>query len=256
MKMESSLNTVLITGATGAIGAALARLYATAVNTLILFGRNESKLEQLAMQCRNSGSRVLCYTSDIVDSNKFIELLSNVSEREKPDLVIANAGVSSTADKDGESWQRIEEVVKVNILATMATVQSVLPLMKARKKGQIAIISSLAAWYGLPTTPAYSASKAAIKNYGEALRAANIQYGIKVNLVMPGFVESAMSRTMPGSKPFMLTAEQAAIKIRKGLEMDRPRISFPFPMNLGCWLLAVLPPSVSAWLLKRFGYNV
>jgi short-subunit dehydrogenase len=145
--------------------------------------------------------------------------------------------------------------VAVNMMATMATVQVVVPFMRQQRQGQIALISSLAAWYGLPITPAYSASKAAIKNYGEALRAPLAADGIEVSVVLPGFVSSAMSRTVPGPKPFLMTADRAAQLIIKGLAKKKGRISFPFPLNLGCWLLALLPASISGWLVRKFGYH-
>jgi short-subunit dehydrogenase len=247
--------TILITGATGAIGGALAMLYAAPAVNLILFGRDTLKLEQLAEQCRSRGAGTILKICSLTDCPQFMLQLREACEQHCPDLVIANAGVSSTAGKHGESWQAIEEVVSVNLLATMATVQAVVPAMRRNGGGQIALISSLAAWYGLPVTPAYSASKAAIKNYGEALRAPLAADGIEVSVVLPGFVSSAMSRTVPGPKPFLMTADRAAQLIIKGLSKKQARISFPFPLNLGCWLLALLPASVSGWLVRKFGYH-
>lgn len=251
----SQPQTVLITGATGAIGGALAELYAAPEVSLILFGRDALKLAQLADQCRRRGASTILKTCSLTDRQQFMSQLREVCEQSCPDLVIANAGFSSTADGDGEPWQAIEDVVAVNMLATMATVQVTVPFMRQQGRGQIALISSLAAWYGLPVTPAYSATKAGIKNYGEALRVSLAPAGISVSVVMPGFVSSAMSRTVPGPKPFLMTADQAARAIKMGLIKDRPRISFPFLLALGCWLLAFLPPSCSGWLVKRLGYR-
>jgi short-subunit dehydrogenase len=247
---------ILITGASGAIGSALALQYAASGKTLILFGRKNEKLEQIATACIKRGAEVEIQTADIVDRISFMELLQQICEHKTPDLIIANAGVSSTATRAGETWQAIEEVVAVNILGVMAMVQVVVPYMKKRGSGQIALISSLAGWYGLPVTPAYSASKAAIKNYGEALRIALAPHGIRVNVILPGFVDSAMSQSVPGHKPFLLTGEQAAKTIQQGLTSDRSRISFPFPLNFGSWWLAVLPASISGWILQKTGYHV
>ena len=248
--------TILITGATGAIGSAMALQYDAAGLCLLLTGRNPEKLEQLSASCRERGALVVTLVCDLRDHQGYLVQLQQLCEQNCPDLVIANAGVSSTADKDGESWQAIEEVISVNLLATMATVQAVVPAMRRNGGGQIALISSLAAWYGLPVTPAYSASKAGIKNYGEALHAGLAGDGIAVSVVLPGFVSSAMSRTVPGPKPFLMSAERAAQLIIKGLARRQARISFPFPLNLGCWLLAMLPSSVAGWLVRRFGYDV
>lgn len=88
-----------------------------------------------------------------------------------PDLVIANAGVSSNnSSGNGELWKNIEDVLDINVKAVFALIQDIIPAMRKRGSGQIVLMSSLAAYYGLPITPSYSASKAAVKSYGEALR--------------------------------------------------------------------------------------
>lgn len=247
--------TILITGATGAIGSALALQYATAGRCLLLTARNAAKLDCLAGRCRDRRAQVVTVVCDLKDHHGCMEQLQQLCDTYCPDLVIANAGVSSTAASSGESWQAIEEVISVNLLGAMAVVQAVVPAMRGNGGGQIALISSLAAWYGLPVTPAYSASKAGLKNYGEALHATLAGDGIAVSVVLPGFVSSTMSRTVPGPKPFLMTAERAAELIIKGLAHRQARISFPFPLDMGCWLLALLPAPVADWLVKKFGYH-
>jgi len=149
----------------------------------------------------------------------------------------------------------VQDLLEVNVVAAWATVNAVLPAMRLRGHGQIALISSLAAFYGLPVAPSYCASKAAIKVYGEAMRGWLAAEGIRINVVMPGYVESSMCRAMPGPKPFLWSAERAARYIRRGLERNRARISFPFPLNLGTWFLSVLPPTVSARILRLLNYG-
>ena len=136
-------------------------------------------------------------------------------------------------DGAGESWDAVKAVIETNVLSVMAATNIILPFMRVRGKGQIAFISSLAAYVGLPITPSYCASKAAIKVYGEALRVGLSSEGIQVNVVMPGYVESEMCRQMPGPKPFLWTADKAARVIKKGLAHNQARISFPFR----CFLL-------------------
>jgi hypothetical protein len=63
-----------------------------------------------------------------------------------------------------------------------------------------------------------------------------------------------MCRDMPGPKPFLLTVDKAAIKIKKGLERNQARISFPFPLNFGTWFLAVMPAKASEWILRKLNY--
>lgn len=249
--------TVLITGATGGIGGALVESYAEPGNTLILQGRNAARLAEQAAFCEARGARVLTQVLDVRDRVALSAWLSDVCAQEQVDLLIVNAGVNTNTGPDnaGERWEDIEALIEVNVLAAMATVDGVLPSMRARGAGQIALISSLAAYFGLPVTPSYCASKAAIKVYGEALRGWLAPEGVRVNVVMPGYVESQMCHDMPGPKPFLWPADKAVRVIRRGLERNRPRISFPFPLNFGTWWLSVLPPAISERILLLIGYR-
>ncbi|MBL8398445.1 MAG: SDR family NAD(P)-dependent oxidoreductase [Candidatus Accumulibacter sp.] len=253
----SSPHTVLITGATGGIGGALAQIYAEAGRTLILQGRNAMRLEELAGSCTARGARVLTEVLDLTDRQATDQWLRQVSLAEAPDLVIVNAGLNNNISSDGagERWQDIRSVLEVNLIAALATIDAVLPMMRARKRGQIALISSLAAYHGLPITPSYCASKAGLKAYGEALRGWLAPEGIWVNVVMPGYVESKMCREMRGPKPFLWPPERAAAYIRRGLARNRARISFPFPLNFGTWWLAVLPAGISWRILRLLNYG-
>jgi len=249
---------VLITGATGGIGGALALEYARAgCQTLILQGRDVARLRDLAASCGAHGARVVTQALDVRDHVALLAWLDDISRRESPELVIANAGVNIHMgdQRQNEAWDDVVRLLDVNIKAVFATVHGVLPMMRARRCGQIALISSLAAWRGLPQTPSYSASKAAIKVYGEAMRDALLADGVRMHVVMPGYVASSMCFDMPGPKPFLWSAERAARTIRRGLQANRARISFPFPLNLGCFLLSLIPPAVSGRILKWLGYG-
>jgi short-subunit dehydrogenase len=183
--------------------------------------------------------------------------LDKVCLAEQVDLVFVNAGVNTNigVNGEGERFDAVRELIEVNVLAAIATVDRILPSMRKRKRGQIALMSSLAAYVGLPLTPSYCASKAAIKSYGEALRGWLAPEGIRVNVIMPGYVDSAMCRNMPGPKPLLWPADRAARYIRRGLALNRARISFPFPLNVGTWLLSVLPPALSERILRHLNYG-
>lgn len=254
---SSRSRNVMITGASGSIGAALARQYAAPDVTLIIHGRNEEKLMQVAADCESLGAQVVTGVFDITDTPQLQAWVEDIDFLYPLDLVIANHGMNINIGPEGrgEDWEQTEKLLDVNLRATMALAHTSARLMRIRGHGQIALMSSLAGFFGLPLTPAYSASKAAVKVYGEALRGWLAPHGLRVTVIMPGYVESDMCDAMPGPKPFLKTADQAARLIKRRLALNHARISFPFPLNIGCWFLTVLPPSLSIKILSWIGYR-
>jgi short-subunit dehydrogenase len=200
---------------------------------------------------------VVLASFDVRDLAELRGWVAQVQAKAPLDLVIANAGMNIDIGSDGagERWEEVEALLETNVRAVMALVDAVLPGMRARGEGQIALVSSLAAWVGLPVTPSYCASKAAIKAYGEALRGWLAPEGVRVSVIMPGYVASPMCHAMPGPKPFLMTPERAARIIRRGLMRNRARIAFPFWLSFGTWWLAVLPAGLSSRIVRWLGYG-
>jgi NADP-dependent 3-hydroxy acid dehydrogenase YdfG len=152
----------LITGATGGLGGGLATVYAEPGRTLILQGRNADRLRELAAVCEARGARVLTQLLDLRDG---VALAAWLGELSQPRAARSGdrqcRGEYPCRPQTGERWPDVQELLAVNIVAAIATVDAVLPAMRARGNGQIALMSSLAAYYGLPVTPSYCASKAA-----------------------------------------------------------------------------------------------
>jgi short-subunit dehydrogenase len=123
--------------------------------------------------------------------------------------------------------------------------------MRKRGRGHIAITSSIAGFRGMPGAPAYSASKAAVKAYGEALRGWLAADGVRVSVICPGYVESRMTAGNAFPMPFLMSAERAARIIKRGIEHNRARIVFPWPTATAAWLLGFLPPAWTDPLLTR-----
>jgi short-subunit dehydrogenase len=258
MKNISTKRTILITGASGSIGSALARAYASPGMTLVIHGRNEQALSVVAADCESAGAKVVMGVFDITDTPQLQAWVQDIDFLYPIDLAIVNQGMNIHIGLHGEAepWAQVDRLLDVNLRATMALTYAVISAMRLRGKGQIALMSSLAGYFGLPLTPAYSSSKAAVKAYGEALRGWLQPYGIQVSVVMPGYVKSDMCDAMPGPKPFLWSADRAARIIKKRLIRNHARISFPFPLNLGCWFLSVLPASISLKILGWMGYRV
>ena len=112
--------------------------------------------------------------------------------------------------------------------------------MVERRAGRIGIISSLAGHCGLPQSPAYSASKAAARVYGEGLRRLLEPSGVSVTVVCPGFIDTPMSASLPVRRPFLVSADTAAARIAGAMARRKAEISFPWQlaltMQLGLWL--------------------
>ena len=248
---------VLITGATGALGGALALEYASPGMRLTLTGRKPEILCRLAAQCQAKGASVNTKVLDLRQRGTVRQWMAELCAVGTPDLLIAAAGRNTDIGPKaaGEPFSEVEALVEVNLLGTMAVVEGALPAMRKRGSGQIAIISSLAAYYGLPTTPTYCATKAALRTWGTSLRGWLRSEGIRINVVLPGYVSSPMCDAMPGPKPFLWQPGRAARVIRRGLERDWARISFPFPLNLGIWGLSVLPACLAMPIARMLGYG-
>jgi len=164
--------------------------------------------------------------------------------------VIANAGVSAGTGGQGESETQAREIFAVNLAGVLNTVWPAIGPMRRRGFGQIAVVASIAGFRGIPGTPAYSASKAAAKAYGEALRGWLARDGIRVSVVLPGFVRSRMTANNPFPMPLIMDADRAARIIRRGLAADKARIAFPWPMYALAWLVGALPPAWTDPILK------
>jgi len=249
---------ILITGASSGIGAALARAYAAPGTRLVLGGRDPKRLEAVAADCRDRGANVETTLNDVTDKDETARWIAHAFARGTLDLVIANAGISGGAggenDADapkGESQGQAERIFAVNIGGVVNTVYPAIEQMRKTGGGQIAIMSSLAGFRGLPGAPSYGASKACVRSLGEGLRGAAAREGIRVSVICPGFVKSPMTDVNPYPMPFLMSAEKAARIISRGLARNRARISFPWRLWALVWLMSVLPVGLTDPLFSR-----
>lgn len=249
--------TILITGASSGIGEALALHYAAPGVTLHLSGRNQERLAAVAAAAQEKGAHVTTAPVNVTDRATMSAWIAGKDAQTPLDLVIANAGISGGTGggkggpMHGEPVDQARAIFDVNLGGVLNTIEPVLPAMQGRGKGQIAIISSLAAYRGWPGAPAYSASKGAVRFYGEALRGAVHGSGVSINVVCPGFVVSRMTDVNEFPMPFLMSADKAARIIARGLEKDRGRIAFPMPTHFVAWLVSVFPDFLIQGVLRR-----
>ncbi|RKP47736.1 SDR family NAD(P)-dependent oxidoreductase [Pararobbsia silviterrae] len=247
---------IVITGASAGIGLALALAYAQPGVVLGLMGRNAQRLDACARACEARGARVVVAEIDVRDADAMGTWLDAFDDAHPIDLLIANAGASSTlaTTRDWEDRARMAFMLDVNFHGALHAALPVIERMRARRRGQLALVSSLAALRGMAISPAYCASKAALKAWGDAVRPMLTRDGIRLSVVMPGFVKTAMSDGFPGDKPMLWSADRAARHIRDKLAAGRADIAFPGALALGMRVLGVLPARLADAILSRFSY--
>lgn len=238
--------TIVITGASSGIGAGLAQEYATNGVHLGLLGRNSERLGEVTAMCEAQGATVQTASIDVTDREAMDDWLHTFDEKTPIDLLVANAGISG-----GSSGDETHRIFAVNVDGVLNTVLPVIPLMTARKRGQIALVSSLAGIRGLPSAPAYSASKATVRSYGEALRGQLGKQGVKVSVICPGYVKTPLTDVNTFPMPFIMSPQKAAQIIRNGLARNRSRIAFPWPLYVPLWFLSCLSTALTDWLFAR-----
>jgi len=239
--MTKHPSSVLITGASSGIGEALAMIYADKARNLAINGRDAKRLKMVEVACKHKQASINCRTVNVVDQKGMKQWIETIDDVAPLDLVIANAGISAGSGSSGETDQQAREIFSINFEGMLNTIHPAIDRMRQRGTGQIAIMSSLAGFRGLPGAPAYSASKAAARTYGQALRGALKKHKINVSVVCPGFVQTRMTEKNKFPMPLLMDAERAASIIFRGLQCNKPMIAFPMASHFLSWLVGILP---------------
>ncbi|MGA8601265.1 MAG: SDR family NAD(P)-dependent oxidoreductase, partial [Beijerinckiaceae bacterium] len=190
---------------------------------------------------------------DVRDREAAWRTLRELDAREPFDLVLANAGIA-TGLKPGqfaENPDAVRGTIATNLFGVLNTVEPLIDPMCARGRGQIAIVSSIAAIRGLPYSPAYCASKAAVHLYADSLRGNLEPRGVTVSLICPGFVHTPMNEKLIAAKPLAISDEKAARIIRRGLDRGRALIAFPRLLYLGARFISFLPARLVDRVMNR-----
>jgi NADP-dependent 3-hydroxy acid dehydrogenase YdfG len=250
--------TILITGASSGIGRALAVVYARDGISLSLIGRDRERLEDTAAAARAQGAEVSIGQLDVRDRHAMARWIEAADMRHPFDLVIANAGITTglAPGEIAEDPSAVRAIVETNLIGVLNTVEPLIAPMCARGAGQIAFVGSIAGLRGLPYAPSYCATKAAVHAYSESLRGRVEARGVRVSLVVPGFVKTPLNDSIDAVKPLEVTGTDAAILIQRGLERGRAIIPFPRSLYLLARLTRILPARLVDKLMARFQVNV
>lgn len=248
-----SQRTILITGASGGIGAALARTHAASGVTMLLWGRDEARLNETARACRARGAVCHLDAFDLRDADTLVARLSAADSQSPIGLAIFNAGLGGSVDKDAvaETPQSARATAEVNFVSPIIAANLIAVRMASRGHGHIVLVGSIAESYPLPMAPTYAATKAGLRMFAEALGIRMAKHNVMVTLVSPGFVDTPMSRRVPEAKPFLMSADDAARVITAKIAQGARTIVVPWQFSVIRALTNLLPRALVRAVLRR-----
>lgn len=249
---------ILITGATSGIGEALALYYAEhGATNLFICGRNKERLADVKLRCEEKGAKVYADIMDVTDSESMRKWIEKSNQTAPLNIVIANAGVSTGE----ETESNVRNTIQTNVCGVVNTALPTIEAFNNRSSintydKHLVLIASIAGYHGLATAPSYSASKAFVKAWGEALHLSLREKHIKVSVVCPGFVRSRITDKNTCPMPFFMEAPQAAKIIANGIRKNKGIIAFPWPLRFSAWLLSCLPNVLSDLIYGKLPHKV
>ncbi|MFN2415046.1 MAG: SDR family NAD(P)-dependent oxidoreductase [Pyrinomonadaceae bacterium] len=231
MKYDWTQKVVLITGASSGIGRALASELGKRGARLGLTARRAEELLKVAEEVERAGGEALALPADVRDPEAMKVAAGRVRERwGRIDVLVANAGMSSTTAGTSLNAGEVGDVISINVLGVVNSVAAVLPAMLERGGGHLVAISSLASYRGMPKSGAYSASKAAVSTFFESLRVDLSKSGVVVTVIHPGFIRTPMTANRKKKLPFLLEVDDAARRIIRAVERRARTYAFPWQL--------------------------
>jgi short-subunit dehydrogenase len=240
--MEIGGRRVLLTGATGGIGNAIARALHAKGATIIASGRRTEVLDELANEL---GDRIELVAADLSAPDSVDKLVAT-----QPHILVANAGLPGSGRLDGFTPEEIDRTIAVNLRAPMQLARKLAPAMVESGTGHLVFVSSMSGKIATGGGSIYSATKFGLRGFAASLRDELHGTGVGVSLVSPGFVSDAgmFADTQIELPSYVRTVSptQVAKGVIKGIENDKGDIDVaPLPMRASAWLAAVAPELVA-----------
>ena len=247
--------TILLTGAAGGIGRATANALALQGCRLGLIDRDSTTLRETELELTARGVTVASSTADVTDAEGLPAAVRDLERKLGPfDVLIACAGIGGLTQVPNLDLVGLRAMLEVNVVGVARSIEAVLPGMIARGSGHIVGVSSVAGFRGMPWMASYSASKAALSTYLEALRPALKRRGVTITTACPGFVRTPLTADTPFRNPVkMLEPEEAGRQLARAA-IRRPRnCVFPASTRFGMSFLRYAPDRLFDWMMDRAG---
>ena len=246
---DGNLN-VLITGASGALGSALARLHANPGTMLSLWGRDETRLNSTSASVRANGADTRQRILDFCDGRSAVAAVEEDDRLAPFDLAYLVAGIGdirAPGDKV-EDPQLVIRAAQVNFAAPAAMAAALAGRMAERGHGRIVLVGSAAGHHSLPFAASYSGSKAGLARFAQALRLAVKPHGVSVTLVAPGFIDTPaarqVTRRQTGGRPLEIPVDEAARRIARAAALGKRHYITPWPFAALRIMDALLPAAL------------
>ena len=236
-----------ITGASSGIGHALAERLAGQGNHVAVSARSEEALNALAA----ASGKVTAHPLDVTDREKVHQVIDAIEAEGPIDVAVLNAGAWFLMDAVELDVDKVRQAVEVNYMGVMYALEKLIPLMKERGEGHIVLMASVAGFRGLPRSLAYGPTKAALINLTESLKPELEKFGIHVTVINPGFVDTPATQDNPFPMPDIITADEAAKHIAKGIDKQKVEIIFPWRFAIAMKVLRILPYRPFYGLMRR-----
>ncbi|MFN3718163.1 MAG: SDR family NAD(P)-dependent oxidoreductase [Rhizobium rhizophilum] len=238
-----------ITGSSSGIGRALAERLLRDGYRVAVSARSANALAEFAT---SHPGLVGVYPLDVTDPDAVKAVFTAIeNEMGAIDLAVFAAGSYTRDYAEDFELSRTRQMFDLNVLGTASCLETVMPAMIARRRGHIAVVASVSGYVGLPGAATYGATKAALNVMCEALYPELERHGVKITIVNPGFVDTPLTEKNDFPMPFLVSSEEAADTIAKGLAKRKFEIIFPWKMALAIRFLHALPHSLRFALTRR-----
>lgn len=242
---------VLITGAASGIGRQLALLLAAEGARIAALDLQGDALDRLATELK--GKAVACAVADVTDLAAMRAAVPPLEAQLGPiDLLVASAGIGRETPADTFVAEYFNAQIQVNLIGVINTLDAVLPGMYLRRRGHVAVLSSMASYRGLPHMGGYCASKAGVNGLLDSLRVELRPLGIAVTTICPAWIRTPMTAPLGLPDKALMSVEEAGRLILHALHARKPFLAFPSRMAWQARLLRYTPRSISDWLTRQW----